>query len=298
MNDKQCTCPLCGRKLDRPALVTRDRWFGVGDSFELRECEHCQLAVTYPQPHGEELVRYYPEEYDAWQRPSRLVGLARGVTARIRATLRPYGRQRRRGAGALLDVGCGRGDLASNFARAGWRSSGLDFSPSAVQAARSVGVDAHVGTIDMAPWDDGAFDLIIMSHSLEHMPEPADALVHAHRLLTDGGTLLVAVPNWDSWQRRRFGEYWTPLDVPRHLTHFSPHALHKAARHAGFARGSTRNYPTGIGLPLSLWFSLGGGTLGGARQSALLGAGAAMYPITWLVGRLAGGDATYLVAEK
>ena len=106
------------------------------------------------------------------------------------------------------------------------------------------------------------------------------------------------MPNWDSWQRRAFKENWTPLDVPRHLTHFSPRSLRLVAREAGFRRGNTRNYPTGVGLPLSLWFSAGGGTLTGARQSALLGAGAVMYPLTWLAGRLLGGDATYLVAEK
>ena len=163
--------------------------------------------------------------------------------------LPPYDAMRHRGAGSLLDVGCGRGDLASNFANAGWRASGLDISPAAVAAAREVGVDAHVGTIETAPFQDGSFDLVIMSHSLEHMPDPAGALAHARRLLRDGATLIVAVPNWDSWQRRRFGADWTPLDVPRHLTHFSPRALHLAARRAGFVNSRTRNYPTGIGLP-------------------------------------------------
>ena len=196
------------------------------------------------------------------------------MTARIRATLPPYGPQRSLGQGRLLDVGCGRGDLASNFARAGWQSSGLDFAPAAVQSARAVGVDAHVGTIETAPWPDGTFDLIIMSHSLEHMADPALAVRRAYALLRDGGTLLVAVPNWDSWQRRAFKENWTPLDVPRHLTHFSPKSLRLAAAEAGFRRGNTRNYPTGIGLPLSLWFSVGGGdpdrlaAVGAARRGS------------------------------
>jgi SAM-dependent methyltransferase len=212
--------------------------------------------------------------------------------------LPPYGALARDGSGMILDVGCGRGDLASNFARAGWHSCGLDISPAAVRAAREVGVDAYVGTIEEARWDDGTFDLVIMSHSLEHMPDPAQAVKRAHALLKVGGTLVVAVPNWESWQRYRFGATWTPLDVPRHLTHFSPHALHLAARQAGFQRGRTRNYPTGVGLPLSLWFSVGGGSLTGLRQTALLGAGAVMYPLTWAAGRVAGGDATYLVARK
>jgi SAM-dependent methyltransferase len=280
------------------ALIARDRWFGLGGAFELRECPDCRLAVTHPAPQGDAAAAYYPDEYDAWSRPNPALRLVRGTTATIRATLPPYGQLRSRGSGSLLDVGCGRGDLASNFARAGWSASGLDISPAAVEAAREVGVDAQVGTIETAPFQDARFDLVIMSHSLEHMSDPAGALTHARRLLRDGGTLIVAVPNWDSWQRRRFGANWTPLDVPRHLTHFSPKALHRAARRVGFTKGRTRNYPTGIGLPLSVWFAAGGGTLVGRRQMALLAAGAALYPVSWLSGRMTGGDAVYLVAEK
>ena len=63
------TCPLCGRELPNTALRPRDRWFGLGEAFELRQCDHCDLAITFPQPQGEDLGRYYPEQYDAWQRP-------------------------------------------------------------------------------------------------------------------------------------------------------------------------------------------------------------------------------------
>jgi SAM-dependent methyltransferase len=298
MDGQPCRCPVCDRELTTVALIARDHWFGLGGSFELRECPDCRLAVTHPAPLGDEAAAYYPEQYDAWQRPNPALRAVRGLTATVRAMLPPYGALRRRGSGSVLDVGCGRGDLASNFAQAGWYASGLDISPAAVQAAREVGVDARVGTIETAPWEDASFDLVIMSHSLEHMPDPAGALAHARRLLRDGGTLIVAVPNWDSWQRRRFGANWTPLDVPRHLTHFSPRALNLAARRVGFTNSRTRNYPTGIGLPLSLWFAAGGGTLVGRRQMALLAAGAALYPVSWLTGRMTGGDAVYLVADK
>jgi SAM-dependent methyltransferase len=297
MSAADCRCPLCGSSLDGLALPARDRWFGLGGDFEVRECTHCQLGVTCPRPAVETLSAYYPPEYDAW-RPSRgPIGLVRHALAQIRASLPPFGALKRRKPGALLDVGCGRGDLAATFARAGWRSAGLDISPAAVAAAREAGVDARVGTVETAPWPDGTFDVILMNHSLEHMPDPLAALRRARGLLRSGGTLVVAVPNWGSWQRRRFGTYWTPLDVPRHLTHFSSHALHLAARQAGFVRGRTRHYATGVGLPGSVWFSLSRRPLDGRRQQALLMACAVGYPFSWLFGRALGGDATYLVAE-
>jgi SAM-dependent methyltransferase len=293
-----CICPLCGDALETAALRARDRWFGLSGEFELRECERCRLATTYPQLEGEALARHYPADYDPWLRSDSLLEKLASIPADVRATLPPYGPIRRKAGGALLDVGCGRGDLASRFARAGWRSYGLDNSAAAVASARSVGVDAHEGTLETAPWDDASFDLIIMNHSLEHMPDPVEQLKRVRRLLRPGGQLVVAVPNWQSWQRRLFGTYWTPLDIPRHLTHFSPHALHAAAGRAGFTRGRTRNYATGVGLPVSVWYRLNSDPVRGRRQQALLIAGAALYPLTWLLGRLLGGDATYLVAER
>jgi SAM-dependent methyltransferase len=294
---EDCRCPVCGSSLDGARLPARDRWFGIAGDFEVRECTHCELGVTCPRVDEEDLPSYYPSQYDAWQPSRGIVGLIRHALARIRAALPPFGALKRRESGALLDVGCGRGDLAASFARAGWRTAGLDISPVAVAAARAVGVDASVGTIETVPWPDGSFDVIVMNHSLEHMADPVGALQRARELLRAGGTLVVAVPNWDSWQRRLFGTYWTPLDVPRHLTHFSPTALHRAARRAGFVRGRTRNYATGVGLPGSVWFWLSRASLVDGGQQAFLLVCAASYPLSWLVGRALGGDATYLVAE-
>lgn len=294
---QECNCPLCGRALQSVLLEAKDRWFGVSGDFDVRECGDCELAVTHPQLRGVALARYYPSSYSAWRRPNQILGAPRRVLSRIRSMLPPFGALKLRGRGAMLDVGCGRGDLAAHFAQAGWNSYGLDNSPAAVAAAQEIGVDAREGTLASAPWAAASFDLIVMNHSLEHMPDPVEALETARRLLREDGALVVAVPNWQSLQRRAFGTYWAPLDVPRHLTHFSPQALRLAARQAGFTRVRTRNYATGVGLPLSLWFWLARSPLRGRRQQTLLLTAAVSYPITWLVGRTLGGDATYLVAR-
>jgi SAM-dependent methyltransferase len=293
-----CLCPVCRRELPDVALIARDKWFGRGDAFEVHECSHCRLAVTHPQPSIEELEPYYPDDYQSWEHPSRGLRLARDLMARTRASLPPWGPFRRRGTGAMLDVGCGRGDLLVRFAEAGWSATGLDISENAVRAARELGVEAIVGTIDTAPLPDASFDLVVMNHALEHLHDPVDAIGHAHRLLRRGGSLIVAVPNWDSRLRRWFGTNWMPLEVPRHLTHFSPRALHLASREAGFRRSRTRRYALGVGLPTSLWFSAGGGPIIGRRHTVLLAVGAGVYPVSWVVGRLLGGDGIYLVAQK
>jgi len=66
---------------------------------------------------------------------------------------------------------------------------------------------------------------VVFWHSLEHLPEPGAALEKAVSLLSSGGTLIVAVPNSDSFQASAFGDRWFALDLPRHLVHLTSDAL-------------------------------------------------------------------------
>jgi SAM-dependent methyltransferase len=133
----------------------------------------------------------------------------------------------------VLDVGCGRGDLGVALIRRGWRVSGIEPSASACAVARVRGVDAHQGTLATSSFDE-PFDAVVMNHSLEHVAEPRADLARIFGLLRADGVLALSVPNFASWQRRRFGAAWFPLDLPRHRTHFTPKSLELALKAAGF----------------------------------------------------------------
>jgi hypothetical protein len=79
-----------------------------------------------------------------------------------------------------------------------------------------------------------------MWHSLEHVPEPRAVLDEARKLLTWNGKLVVAVPNLDSLAFRVFGANWCGLDLPRHLTHFTPWTLQLMLERSGFRVESVR----------------------------------------------------------
>lgn len=292
-------CPVCGGALGRVVLRSRDRIFALEGEFGVRECSSCRLAVTEPRLEGAALALHYPAEYGPWQARERsaLTRLKRARTRAI-AELPPYGEFLRRGAGDVLDIGCGRGDQAAAFAAAGWRVCGLDMSPGAVAAARAAGIEAEVGTIETAPWPPASFDLVILSHSLEHMPDPAGALRKARALLRSPGALIVVVPDWDSWQRKVFGGHWAHIDVPRHLQHFTAEGLHRLAREAGFRRGRTRGSVSAHSLAVSLQYTLfGRWMLRGAAREAFLASAVVLYPLAWAVNRPLGGDCVYLVAD-
>jgi 2-polyprenyl-3-methyl-5-hydroxy-6-metoxy-1,4-benzoquinol methylase len=78
-----------------------------------------------------------------------------------------------------------------------------------------------------------SFDVVTMWHSLEHTPHPADVLSAVQKVLKPGGILFVSVPNIDSLQARTGGNYWTYLDVPHHLCHFTPRGLEPLLRKSG-----------------------------------------------------------------
>ena len=140
-----------------------------------------------------------------------------------------------RGEGKVLDVGCGAGGNLKTLQAQGWDPYGIEISEVAAAHARElVTGNIHTGTLESAPFPPQSFDLVFMSHSLEHLPSPVDALRLVHRLLKNDGLLAISVPNVNSLEFRLFGRWWFPLDPPRHFYHFDKHSLSGIFAQAGF----------------------------------------------------------------
>ncbi len=138
----------------------------------------------------------------------------------------------------LLDFGCGSGGFLARMHAQGWHVTGVDASAAAVAEVREVlGLEAFHGTLPHPRLVPGSFDVVTMWESLEHLHQPLDALRHARTLLASGGRLYVSVPNIEGLPFRWFGEAWTGLDLPRHLTHFSPATLRAMLDRAGLVPG-------------------------------------------------------------
>jgi 2-polyprenyl-3-methyl-5-hydroxy-6-metoxy-1,4-benzoquinol methylase len=142
------------------------------------------------------------------------------------------GRRRRarwipfRGQGKLLDFGCGRARFGSRMREQGWSVEGLDASAEVAAAVeREEGIRVHLGSLPHADLAPGSFDAVTMWSALEHVHEPRLVARAARQVLRPGGLLVVYVPNLASWSFRTFQEGWFGLDLPRHLTHFTPDTL-------------------------------------------------------------------------
>jgi SAM-dependent methyltransferase len=150
----------------------------------------------------------------------------------------------RQKTGRFLDVGCGSGASLELAQSVGWSAEGVDFDPQAVANARQRGLSVHCGQLSDQGFADGSFDLVLMSHVIEHVHDPLTLLSECRRILRPGGTILLLTPNSASWGQHRFTSACVDLDPPRHLHIFNAQTLTTLARRAGLgsvkASGSLR----------------------------------------------------------
>ena len=235
-------CNLCGATDPKPVLTGRDLLSGIPGTFRLVKCRQCGLIYQDPRPIAASIQDTYGAGYgpltthpgkrrrmEIYQQ--RIIDKLSGMAGRT------YGQRR------LLDVGCGAGDLLKLSRQLGWEVVGVE--PYGITEAPD---DALV-VADL--WDrslnEYTFDLVVMSHALEHMREPARALGRIRNLIAPAGLLYIAAPNIASPEARLFRGRWYHLDLPRHLYHFTPKTLRTMLRNTGFRVTRVQYLP---------WFSL------------------------------------------
>jgi SAM-dependent methyltransferase len=216
-------CLICQSSDTAPLLNARDHL--TGDDFQVFVCKQCGGAFTTPMP--ENLERYYPPSYRDYRPWSRRI-----FEFMYRLQTRRWSRNI--GApGFALEIGCGHGWMLNALRSHGWRVCGTERNPASARfATKELHLPVVVGDLSAlhaAP----TFDLMIMHHVLEHLSDPQEMLRQCAERLKDSGTLIVAVPNRASWQFRASGAQWFHLDVPRHLSHFTPACLERICASAG-----------------------------------------------------------------
>jgi SAM-dependent methyltransferase len=133
--------------------------------------------------------------------------------------------------GRVLDIGCGPGWLLSAM-NDGWEKHGVELSAAAAEHASQYG-DIFIGPFEDSNHEPGSFDLVVMYHVIEHLPDPVDALRRSHELLREGGRLVLGTPDFDSGCARRFGNQYRMLHDPTHISLFSNDSMHRCLRDAG-----------------------------------------------------------------
>jgi SAM-dependent methyltransferase len=127
--------------------------------------------------------------------------------------------------------------MLKRLAKVGWKAEGIEWDESAADLARQrTGASVWAGDFRKIDIPHGRYKLIFLSHVFEHLYDPLDALKRFSELLDANGRLYMLFPNAHGLDAKWFGEYWFPLDPPRHLTFPSKKSVETCVQEAGFAR--------------------------------------------------------------
>jgi 2-polyprenyl-3-methyl-5-hydroxy-6-metoxy-1,4-benzoquinol methylase len=265
------TCPSCGDLRNTAELSDlRDNTFGTAKgAWSLKRCVGCRAVYLDPRPDPASIHLAYRNYYThaAAKSSTRNIAaffkhaLANGYRNRLFGTrLKPalaagavltplfpalaqHIKEEDRGIGRaegaarrLLDLGCGNGHFLKTARRLGWMSYGVDTDASAAEAARDCGEIIGSEVNGLGADYERFFDVVTLSHVIEHVPDPVATLRHCRRVLKPGGYVWIETPNIGSAGYEFFGASWRGLEAPRHLVLFNPASLRICLERAGFER--------------------------------------------------------------
>jgi len=233
-------------------VIGYDRRFAGADDYTYVRCLGCGVVALDPLPTSDQIARSYPPAYyagldgpgrnldrrinrlavryyygvDSPNRSALLRRLFAALSGRVLAgLLSPWGEHR------LLDVGCGTGAALATYQRLGWQVAGIERSPDATALARARGLRVHLGEVFDAPFGP-EFDIVLLSHVIEHVRDPVAVLARAATFVAPGGKIVILTPNLRSLGFWLYGSCWFALEAPRHLFLFDPSALAELGRKA------------------------------------------------------------------
>lgn len=212
-------------KNTKPFLKVKD--YSVSqETFELLHDEDLDMLITYPQPSLDKLPSYY-ESVDYISHTDGNKSLFEKMyqfvkSIALKNKLKLINSQSSKGR--ILDIGAGVGDFLSVCKNDGWQTIGIEPS----EKAKNIAISKGVSFVDnLSELEDHSFDIITMWHVLEHVPNLEEQIVELKRLVKPNGTIIIAVPNFKSFDAKHYGQFWAAFDVPIHLWHFSKTAIQK-----------------------------------------------------------------------
>lgn len=194
------------------------------ENFELHLDENLDMLVTQPQP--ENLNPYYNSAayISHTDANTSLVDKIYQRVKKINLKNKLKILQKHTSGKKLLDVGAGTGDFLVVAKENGWSVNGVEPNLKANGKASEKGLNLKTTLEDFS---NQKFDVITLWHVLEHVPNLTDQVTRLSNLLAEDGTLIIAVPNFKSFDALHYKNFWAAFDVPRHLWHFSKTSISK-----------------------------------------------------------------------
>ena len=278
-------CPLCTSTDYQKLFMSRDEKGRFSELFYIVRCDDCGLVYLNPRPAEADKMRLYEElagglseplpEKDAARAREKIARLAQPFYRLMLRDCRNYKHLKVKidpliifkkiwariinpfifrdippfkGEGRILDIGCNNGLYLSILKSIGWKVLGVELNPALAQAQEALGIEVKQGTLEDAQFEEGSFDVVRLSHVLEHLYEPLKTLKEIAKILKPNGQIRITVPNQRSFAFFLFKDLW--YGAPGHLYCFKPFTLSKLCEKAGLtlervaitaSKGTTRS---------------------------------------------------------
>ncbi len=220
-------CNLCHSTSIKPLYSKAD--------LNIVKCGSCGLTFLSPFPDEEAIKKLYSEDYYlAWgiQEPKNLE-LVRSIKM---ATFRRELEHLRKyvGSGKILDIGCAMGFFLEAARESNWDVYGVELSTYAAKIAQqTLGQKIYNGALEAAKFEDGFFEVVVMSDLLEHVTDPASFLTEVMRIIKPGGLLMIVTPNLESLSAKIMRRHWNHFNQ-EHLYYFSPGTISRFLKEKSF----------------------------------------------------------------
>ena len=208
----------------KPFLESKD-YAVSGESFELMYHPEFDLLVTSPVPL--ELENYYKSENYISHTDSQ-----KSFFDKVYQFVKKYTLQKKVSlinsfqtpSKTVLDIGAGTGDFLKICKDNNWITFGVEPNFDARNIAQKKGVFLEK---NLSSFKEKQFDIITMWHVLEHVSNLSEYIITLKSLLKENGKLVIAVPNFKSYDAKHYQKFWAAFDLPRHLWHFSQTSIKK-----------------------------------------------------------------------
>lgn len=233
MNDEKTVCGFCKAENSHVLYQTYDIF---GNDYTINKCNQCKAVFLAPRPGSELLSKAYSIDYYGSTETKFKNSFVEKMIDYFRSGRARKALEYINSNSKVLDIGCGNGNfLKYLFKFSNCEVYGTEFDGnSAKRASLTKEIKLKIGEIISDDYPDNFFDLITMFHVFEHLIEPLNILKIIKDKLKTTGSLIISIPNIDSWQSKVFKGKWLHLDPPRHLFFFKPTDLIDLLKNEGF----------------------------------------------------------------
>jgi SAM-dependent methyltransferase len=227
-------CPACGAPEFAQQLSCIDHTYSK-NSFTVVSCNSCGLLFTNPRPDERGIGVYYNNPDYVSHTDTK-----QGLLFWLYSIVKSYTLGRKKNLleqispeKTILDYGAGSGDFSNELASHGWDVS--SFEPDVNARTLILKKNQSIELVDsLSSLSDNSKSVITLWHVLEHIHQLKETIEQFHRVLTDNGKLIIAVPNHNSFDAAFYREGWAAYDLPRHLYHFNPETITSLMLPLGF----------------------------------------------------------------